>query len=130
MLALAALPGWVYGVALVGILGAGAYFYFDYTQNKMAELNDTIGALNSELASAEATIEGLKSAARFNQKAYTKLETRATVAEQEVSSIQKVFQNHDLTRLATEKPGLIEGIINDGTREALDDLESLTTITE
>jgi len=47
-------------------------------------------------------------------------------SQQEVESIRKKFAKHDMTVLSLRKPGLIENIINRGTKEVLGDLETIT----
>jgi septation ring formation regulator EzrA len=47
-------------------------------------------------------------------------------SQREVESIRKKFAKHDMTVLSLRKPGLIQNIINRGTKEVLSDLEAIT----
>lgn len=132
------MPIWAYKVLIVlilagGILGGATWYYYS-TQAEIAQLtterddykNERDKAL-SDLETAEVQIEGLKDAAAFNEKAYQNLDNRAVRAENSLNRLIKLYQEHDLTKLATEKPGLIERRINEGTKDVLAELESLTT---
>ena len=55
------------------------------------------------------------------------LEAALNKSEETREEMLRIFRDHDLTNLATQKPGLIEKRINDGTRKAFDDLESITS---
>mgnify|MGYP003120424914 CR=1 FL=1 len=54
------------------------------------------------------------------------LQAENAAAQAEVESIRKKFAKHDMNVLSLRKPGLIENIINRGTKEVLSDLETLT----
>ena len=54
------------------------------------------------------------------------LQAENAAAQAEVESIRKKFSKHDMNVLSLRKPGLIESIINRGTKEVLSDLETLT----
>ena len=47
--------------------------------------------------------------------------------EEEREYLVNLFQRHNLTKLALSKPGMIETRINKGTKEAFDELESITS---
>jgi DNA-binding MarR family transcriptional regulator len=49
-------------------------------------------------------------------------------AQEEVKNIREKFAKHDLTVLSLKKPKLIEKIINKGTKDVLNELESITTV--
>lgn len=42
------------------------------------------------------------------------------------AELQKKLADHDINYLAVEKPGLIERIVNKGTKDVLNDIENLT----
>jgi hypothetical protein len=48
-------------------------------------------------------------------------------SEEQRNDLIETFSKHDLTRDALKKPGLIEKIINNGTKKVFADLESDTT---
>ena len=42
------------------------------------------------------------------------------------AELQKKLADHDINYLAVQKPGLIERIVNKGTKDVLNDIENIT----
>ncbi len=82
-------------------------------------LENSITNLNDQLVKAEQRQQDILD--RVN-----KLQAQNAQAQAEVESIRKKFAKHDMTVLSLRKPGLIEKIINRGTKEVLGDLETIT----
>ena len=82
-------------------------------------LENSITNLNDQLVKAEQRQQDILD--RVN-----KLQAQNAQAQAEVESIRKKFAKHDMTVLSLRKPGLIENIINRGTKEVLGDLETIT----
>ena len=59
-----------------------------------------------------------------------KLEAEKQNALREVNKLRNTFAKHDLDNLALNKPGLIEKIVNKGTKQVMTDLVELTTVKE
>jgi hypothetical protein len=51
------------------------------------------------------------------------LQSNLREAEAGLDQIRSTLSDHDLTRLALRKPGLIETRINNGTKEVFDQIE-------
>ena len=62
-----------------------------------------------------------------NLEALRELDLKLKEAYKESDSLRKLLAKHDLTKLAIEKPGLIEKRINDATDKTFDDIERLTS---
>jgi len=82
-------------------------------------LENSITNLNDQLLKAEERQQRILD--RVND-----LQVKNSQAQAEVESIRKKFAKHDMTVLSLRKPGLIENIINRGTKEVLGDLETIT----
>lgn len=82
-------------------------------------LENSITNLNDQLVKAEQRQQDILD--RVN-----KLQAQNAQAQAEVESIRKKFAKHDMTVLSLRKPGLIENIINRGTKGVLSDLETIT----
>ena len=82
-------------------------------------LENSITNLNDQLVKAEQRQQDILD--RVND-----LQVQNAQAQAEVESIRKKFAKHDMTVLSLRKPGLIENIINRGTKEVLGDLEAIT----
>ena len=84
-----------------------------------ATLERSVSSLNAQIIEAE-KIHG-KIMSRVNE-----LQDQNRKAQQEVEEIRKKFAQHDMNVLSLRKPGLIESIINKGTKGVLSDLENIT----
>jgi hypothetical protein len=51
------------------------------------------------------------------------IQSRNQEIEQEMSRYLDIFKRHNLTKLASAKPGLIEPRINKGTKDVFDSIE-------
>ena len=60
-------------------------------------------------------------------KQVTQLERQKQEAQTEANKLRKTFAKHDLGNLALNKPGLIEKIVNKGTKKVMDELVSVST---
>ena len=57
------------------------------------------------------------------------LETDKQNALREVTKLRNTFAKHDLDNLALNKPKLVEKMVNRGTKRVIDNLVTLTTVT-
>ena len=58
------------------------------------------------------------------------LETENQNALREVTKLRNTFAKHDLDNLALNKPKLVEKMVNRGTKRVIDNLVTLTTVSE
>ena len=122
----------VLGIALLATVGAFK-MYVDKTEaekeamaldlrqaaDNQLVLESSISSLNQQLTEAEERQQRILD--RVNE-----LQAANAQAQQEVESIRKKFAKHDMNVLSLRKPGLIENIINRGTKGVLSDLEAIT----
>ena len=122
----------VLGIALLATVGAFK-MYADKTEaekqamamdlrqaaDNQLVLEGSISSLNQQLTEAEERQQRILD--RVNE-----LQAANAQAQQEVESIRKIFAKHDINVLSLRKPGLIENIINRGTKGVLSDLEAIT----
>ena len=115
----------ILGVLLVASLAGSKYLFDQLSQskanqivleNKITEQNDSI---KQYLAKQEQLSADLG-----------KLESQKQDALREVNKLRQTFAKHDLDNLALNKPGLIEKIVNKGSKQVMDDLVELTTVKE
>ena len=111
------------GVLLVASLAGSKYLFDQLSQakanqmlleGKITEQNDSI---KQYLAKQEQLSADLG-----------KLETQKQDALREVNKLRQTFAKHDLDNLALNKPGLIEKIVNKGSKQVMDDLVDLTSV--
>ena len=118
------ITGGVAAMAFVLYLG---YVFVTNMQNQLIELKATNMLLNATLESQKNTIEQIVKDNENINNLNTELQENLQEVELENSRLNRLFREHDLTDLASKKPGLIEQRINDATKKVFDDLESLTS---
>ena len=120
------------GIALALSLGSFKLYY-----DKAEAQKETMA---SSLRMSIANVETLKKEmAAQNEQMQSQIERNKIIQEKisvlaeenktamlEVDAIRKKFAKHNLNVLSLRKPKLIEKIINRGTKEVLDDLETIT----
>ena len=116
-------------VALIGVLGAGAYgakYYYDTTQNTIAQLRNNNAKLEVANETNKATIKKMgENTVRINALTDT-LNLNLQKAEEYGDQLRATLNKHNLTHLANKKPGLIEKRMQDATDKLWNNLESIT----
>lgn len=112
---------------IVASLAGGAYFYISWQNGKIEDLMKETVLLKSAAESNARTVERLKQQRDTQILENERLTENLIRSEETREEMLRIFQDHDLTRLATAKPGLIERRINDGTKKAFGDVESITS---
>ena len=120
---MAKLYGIIIVLGLLGGLGFGAKYYYDSTQAKIEQLVAEKQILDQAVRTNEATIGRLREDAATQQRLNDELQANLREAEAGLDQIRATLSDHDLTRLALRKPGLIETRINNGTKEVFDQIE-------
>ena len=115
----------ILGGLLVASLAGSTYLFNQLTQAKANQivLEDKISEQNDSIKQYLAKQEQIS--ADMN-----KLEAEKQNALREVNKLRQTFAKHDLDNLALNKPGLIEKIVNKGTKQVMTDLVELTTVKE
>jgi len=115
----------ILGGLLVVSLAGSTYLFNQLTQAKANQivLEDKISEQNESIKQYLAKQEQIS--ADMN-----KLEAEKQNALREVNKLRNTFAKHDLDNLALNKPGLIEKIVNKGTKQVMNDLVELTTVKE
>ena len=126
----------LYGIIIiVGILGGVAYgakYYYDTTQNTIAQLRDNNAKLEVANETNQATIDKMgQDTARLNE-LNSELNMNLRKSEKYGDELRNTLNKHNLTHLANKKPGLIEKRMQNATDKLWDDLRSITddTLTE
>lgn len=113
------------GVLLLATLAASAW-YFDYSQNKMAEKDQLIAAERARAASAEANLEVMRDDVRRQTRELKRLAEEMEKNRVASQNLEDIFAEHDLDALVSAKPNLVETRVNRGTAATLDRIEELT----
>jgi hypothetical protein len=120
----------LYGIIIVvGLLGGaiyGAKYYYETTQNTIAQLRENNTKLVVANETNTATINRMEQDSQKLQQTIGELSNDLQQAEVYKDSLIQKLQQHDLSRLSALKPGLIEKRINDGTAKIFEELENLS----
>jgi len=108
---------------LIGILVAVSFAgYILYNKNQ--ELIALNTALELRDAEQKATIEAIKNNLEKTGKELSGLQIRNQQYEVEMAEYMDIFRRHNLSKLASAKPGMIETRANNKTKEAFDAIEN------
>ena len=104
---------------LVAVSFAGYILY-----NKNQELIALNTALELRDVEQKATIEAIKNNLQKTGKELSGLQVRNQQYEVEMAEYMDIFRRHNLSKLASAKPGMIEKRANNKTKEAFDAIEN------
>lgn len=116
-------------IAVISLLTAGGIFAYN-TYNSMKSQIETLIANSTTLKSVvdeqSTTLDAIENNQKRQRILITDLQEKMDSAEQDAAELRQIFSEHNLTRLANEKPKLIEDRINDATYDVFRDLESIS----
>ena len=127
--------GFIKALPLILLLGGIAYgghnwivgkleTRIDQQQMQIDVLNQQNVSLQAAAQQNEETIRNMEARAKEQVKQITQLSTSATEWENQAKEYMNIFANHNFTRLARLKPGMIEDRANDATKEVFDSVEA------
>tara|TARA_Y100000389_G_C17467384_1_gene526895 strand:- start:3148 stop:3546 length:399 start_codon:yes stop_codon:yes gene_type:complete len=117
-------------IIVVGLLGGAAYgakYYYDTTQNTIAQLRDNNAKLEVANETNQATIDKMGADAERLNNLTNQLVQDLQKSEKYGDELRNTLNKHNLTHLANKKPGLIEKRMQNATDKLWDDLESITS---
>lgn len=121
-----------YFIIAIIIMGVAMYFGGQYAWGVITEQQASIAALKADIDTAKQANEQLSTAIEdarlerdFIQGNMQSVNTKLNEFAEQSQEIDKVLSRHDLTYLASQKPGLIETRVNKGTQSVFDKLEGL-----
>ena len=105
------------GIIVVMFLG-GSFLY-----NKNQELVKLNAAYEVRDAEQQKTIEAIQKNMQLTTAELTGLQARNQQYEEEMAEYLDIFRRHNLAKLASAKPGMIETRVNNRTKEVFDGIE-------
>ena len=121
---------YIFIIALLGSLGGLGYKMYTDTMNRMQSIANEKAALEVQLQEQAAAMEAQLEAMKLQTESLNEMNDRAAIVEAQMTSYLKIFKDHDLTRLARAKPGMIETRANKRTDEIFTVIENDTRTTE
>ena len=116
----------VYIFVILGIVAGGAYKVFNDQMIRMEFLAAEKAALEVQAQEQEAALQALELSLTIQSEATQDLQDHAADIQEQMDGYLKIFKDHDFTRLARAKPGLIEPRANKATDAVFTDIENDT----
>lgn len=111
---------------VVGLAVAAAFWYWNYSQDKIAFLQGENAKLQLTIDIQHKTIETITEQMKRDRKNLEDLTKKYADIEKKASDLTKLLTDNNITELAKQNPALLEEKINQVTKELLDDLEKIT----
>ena len=112
----------------LGIAGGG-YLYVQKLQSDLETARANVAKMEIAMQTSEASLKLVQEETVRLGELNGKLQNDLQKAEQYGDELRATLQRHNLTHLATKKPGLIEPRMQGATDELWKDLESITSNT-
>jgi hypothetical protein len=109
-------------IGIILVLGLGSYYL--YNANQVLTANNA--ALEGAVATQEAAIENMQNDFALQTKSLGELQAKSQATQMEMNRYLDIFKRHNLTKLASAKPGLLEPKINRGTKNVFDSIEEIS----
>jgi transcriptional regulator of heat shock response len=121
---------YVFIIALLSSLGGLGYKVYTDTMNRMQSLANEKAALEVQMQEQEAAMKRQLEVLQLQEESLSEMNDRAAVVEAQMNDYLKIFKDHDLTRLARAKPGLIESRANKATDRIFTEVENDTKLVQ
>ena len=121
---------YIFIIALVASVGGLGFKMYTDTMNRMQSLANEKAALEVQVQQATAALERQLEVMALQEESLADMNERAAIVEAQMQDYLKIFKDHDLTRLARAKPGMIESRANKRTDEIFTVIENDTKTTE
>lgn len=111
-------------------MGGSGYFYYKQTQATLDEQRERLAVYKVKGDEQDKTIAALQENLEKTAQALDEMSVRNAEIEAEKQRYLSIFAKHDLTKLATAKPGLIQKRFNKGTADVFKSIEDDTRIVD
>lgn len=113
-------------VSLLAGVGYSAKYYYDTTQNTIATLRENNVKLETAVQAKDAAIDQLETDAKVQAQLNSKLTKDLQKSEAYRDTLTAKLAKHNLTRDSLMKPGLVEKVINNATKNVFNDFRDIT----
>ena len=115
-------------IGIIGSLAVSGLLYYNLAvvpmKNKLEEQAKVILAQDLRDQEQKATIEAIENNLQKTSQELSGLQVRNQAYEAEMAEYMDIFRRHNLSKLASAKPGMIELRANTRTKEAFDAIEA------
>lgn len=115
-------------IGIIVAMGLSGFLYYQFSivpmKNKLEEQIKVIAAQDLRDQEQKATIEAMQGNLQKTTQALSGLQVKNQQYETEMSEYLDIFRRHNLAKLASAKPGMIELRSNKKTKEVFDAIEN------
>ena len=115
-------------MGIMAAMAVGGYLYYQTAvvpmKNKIEEQTAVILAQDLRDQEQKATIAAIKDNLEMTGKALSGLQVKNQQYEEQMSEYMDIFRRHNVAKLASAKPGMIELRFNKGTKEVFDAIQN------
>ena len=114
-------------MGIIAAMGLAGFMYYNFSvvpmKNKLEEQTKVILAQDLRDQEQKATIESIQNNLQKTTQALGGLQIKNQQYEMQMSEYMDIFRRHNIAKLASARPGLIEIRINNATKEVFDAIE-------
>jgi hypothetical protein len=114
-------------MGIIAAMGLAGFMYYNFSvvpmKNKLEEQTKVILAQDLRDQEQKATIESIQNNLQKTTQALGGLQIKNQQYEMQMSEYMDIFRRHNIAKLASAKPGMIELRINNATKEVFDAIE-------
>ena len=114
-------------IGIIVAMGISGFMYYQFSvvpmKNKLEEQTKVILAQDLRDQEQKATIESIQNNLQKTTQALGGLQIKNQQYEMQMSEYMDIFRRHNIAKLASAKPGMIELRINNATKEVFDAIE-------
>ena len=114
-------------LGIIGAMGVSMFLYYQFAvvpmKNKLEEQTKVILAQELRDKEQKAAIESLQTNMKKTSEALRGLQVKNQKYEEDMSEYLDIFRRHNVAKLASAKPGLIEIRFNNGTKEVFNAIQ-------
>ena len=115
-------------MGIIGAMGLAGFMYYNFSvvpmKNKLEEQAKVIIAQDLRDQEQRAAIDAIQNNLTQTTEALSGLQVRNQQYEEEMAEYMDIFRRHNLSKLASAKPGMIELRANNKTKEVFDAIEA------
>ena len=115
----------------MGAMGVSMFLYYQFAvvpmKNKIEEQTKVILAQELRDQEQKAAIESLQSNMQKTSEALKGLQVKNQKYEEDMAEYLDIFRRHNVAKLASAKPGLVELTFNKGTKEVFNAIQEDST---
>jgi|TARA_R110000782_G_scaffold37856_2_gene89259 hypothetical protein len=115
-------------IGIIVAMGFACMVYYQFSvvpmKNKLEEQTKVLLAQDLRDAEQQAAIESITKNLETTSNSLRGLQVQNQQYEIEMAEYMDIFRRHNITKLASAKPGMMEKRINDGTKEVFDAIEA------